>query len=65
MNGALYLSDSNHLLPPGVRRLYALDPVTGAERWRWETSGTFLGNPGLDKRVLHVPFAGRIVAPTD
>jgi outer membrane protein assembly factor BamB len=64
-NGALYVSDSNHLLPPGVRRLYALDPVTGGERWRWETSGTILGNPAPDKRVLYVPLAGRIVALTD
>jgi outer membrane protein assembly factor BamB len=64
-NGALYLSDSNHALPPGIRRLHALEPGSGHELWRWETSGTILTNPAPDKRVLYVTLAGRIVALAD
>jgi len=64
-NGALYLSDSNHALPPGVRRLYALDPGSGRELWRWETSGTILTNPAPDKKVLYVTLAGKIIALAD
>ena len=64
-NDALYLSDSNHALPPGLRRLYALEPATGRELWRWETTGTVLGNPSPDKKVLYVTLAGKIVALSD
>ena len=62
VNGALYVSDSNHLLPFGVRRLHALDPRTGAELWRFEISSTLLLNPAVDRDAIYLTSTGQVMA---
>jgi outer membrane protein assembly factor BamB len=61
----LYFSDSNHALPPGVRRLYALDADKGTEVWHYEVSSTLLTTPAVDQGALYATITGQVMALTD
>jgi outer membrane protein assembly factor BamB len=61
-DGLVYVSDSNHLLPPGARRLHALDAETGREVWVFEVESTLLTTPALADGVLFVTIAGEVIA---
>jgi outer membrane protein assembly factor BamB len=61
-DGVVYLSDSNHALPPGKRRLHALDAATGAEIWTFETESTLLTTPTLGQGILFVNITGEVLA---
>jgi len=61
-NGMIYVSDSNHLLPPGLRRLHSLDAETGAEAWRYEVQSTLLTNPAPERGALYVTITGQVIA---
>lgn len=61
-DGVLYLSDSNHLLPPGMRRLHALDATTGQELWNFETESTLLTTPALSPGLIFITITGEVIA---
>lgn len=61
-DGLVYLSDSNHLLPPGLRHLLALDAATGALIWTYETSSTLLTTPALGQGVIFTTITGEVIA---
>lgn len=60
--GFVYLSDSNHDLPNGTRRLFALDLVTGDPRWTYTTRSTLLTTPALADGVLYTTVKNALVA---
>jgi len=60
--GVVYLSDSNHFLPPGIRRLHALDAATGQELWNFETESTLLTTPALGPDMLFTTITGEVIA---
>ena len=61
-DGIVYVSDSNHLLPAGTRRLHALDAATGEEVWTFEIASTVLTTPALDKGSIFVTIADEVIA---
>ena len=61
-NGMLYVSDSNHALPFGVRRLHALDASTGAEVWKFEDRSTLLTTPALGRNAIYLTITGQVIA---
>lgn len=61
-DGLVYLSDSNHLLPPGARHLLALDAATGEPVWDYEISSTLLTTPALSQGVIFTTIAGEVIA---
>jgi outer membrane protein assembly factor BamB len=60
--GVLYVSDSAHEFPRGVRHLYALDAVTGEALWVFETVSTFLPAPALGDGVIYGTSTGEVLA---
>lgn len=58
----VYVSDSNHLLPPGRRRLHALDAATGQPLWTYEVDSTLLTTPALGPGVVYVTITGAVIA---
>jgi outer membrane protein assembly factor BamB len=61
-DGLVYLSDSDHALPPGVRRLHALDTATGKPVWTYEINSTLLTTPTLGKDVIFITITGEVIA---
>jgi outer membrane protein assembly factor BamB len=59
---AVYVSDSNHLLPPGPRRLHALDAATGQPLWTYEVDSTLLTTPALGPGAIYVTITGAVIA---
>jgi outer membrane protein assembly factor BamB len=61
-DGLLYLSDSDHALPLGVRRLYGLEAATGKPVWTFEINSTLLTTPALGQNVIFITITGEVIA---
>lgn len=61
-DGLIYVSDSNHVLPAGMRRLHALDAATGKEIWRFEIQSTLLITPALGPGTIFTTITGAVIA---
>lgn len=61
-DGLVYLSDSDHALPLGVRRLLALEAATGKPVWTYEINSTLLTTPTLGQNVIFITITGEVIA---
>ena len=53
-NGVVYIGSGTNYLGDLAGYLYAIDAVTGKEKWQFETGGSVQSSPAVSNGVVYV-----------